>query len=60
MEIKLQYRKEFGKERFYAANELAGKLLSLIKRRSFTQIQVNLLKEAGFTLNIVSETPKFG
>ena len=55
MKIKVTYKKEFGRERFYPANDETRKLLSLflppsITGKSFSRRQIEGLKELGFKI----------
>lgn len=60
MNIKVNYKKNFGVEMFYPADEWTSKLLSVfhppsIKTKSFSRRQIDGLKELGFTIEAIQE-----
>jgi hypothetical protein len=57
MKISVIYKKNYGVEMFYPANEWTDKFLSVlrppsIRGKSFSRRQIDLLKELGFNVEI--------
>ena len=55
MEIILSYRRSWGNDRFYPANDLAVGLAQLMKQSCLSVSQVRSLKKLGFTVTIQGE-----
>lgn len=53
MTLKLQVKQVYGKVRIYPMNPAAEKLLGIMGRKTFTEEEVQTLKEIGFTLEWV-------
>lgn len=63
MKIKVNYKKNFGKESFYPADEWTRKLLDVfnppsIDTKSFSRRQIEGLKNLGFEIEVMVEAVK--
>lgn len=58
LELHVDLRNEFGKERYYAFtdNSLAALLLKLMKRKSFTREQLKECQDFGCVIHISQKT----
>lgn len=60
MKIKVTYKRNYGVEMFYPADEWTNKLLSAfrspsIKGKVFSRRQIDILKELGFEIEVNAE-----
>ncbi len=52
MILELLRKVEFGHRRYYPRNKLAAGLLSILRRKSFTENQIALFADIGFSISI--------
>jgi len=52
MKIIVEARHLFGSTLFYPNNDTSKKLCTLISRRSFTKVQLEIMRQIGFTIEV--------
>lgn len=60
MKLKVNYKNDYGRERFYPANEWTKNLLEVfhppcLKTKSFSRRQIDGLKSLGFTIEAIQQ-----
>lgn len=53
MILELQVKQVYGQDRIYPMNETARKVTDLLKRKTLTKDEIDILKAIGFTLKWV-------